>query len=942
MKGQHAQNISFDDICKTELDVISAGRAKTDKPPQALIGLAFSGGGIRSATFNLGVLQALAETKSLQCFDYLSTVSGGGYIGSWFSTLLQRKAAANHPDPSPQDIASALVELQNELTPEEQDKHSRLNIQASSPRKDGPSGQKALLWLRRYSAYLTPRYGLFRLDTLAALAGLFRNLLLNQAILIYVLMAMLLLPYGLMNVGHELATTSLPYTFKTMAVLTCLLLGLAIYNVGWGLNNDYTKAGHASDTSFRKISSGLIEGDVWTIAISAFLGTTLAALLFYLDMKLGWKAMREMSFAVGLIYLLAFVPTQLKDLKSAFWTLLTAVSLGAMCYGYGSLLPLIHAELRGAFTLILGPTILIQLLCMAAIIQTGLTGRGYTESNREWLGRAGGMVFALEMMWVVFTALALLAPALIDYMNDWVAYSGGVAWALGTVATFWLAKSNQSGSEKSSPLVETGLSVAPYLIMLGLLIVLSNGLHNALYKFSVPADQRPAAALSTPHHDFTIAIKNNQFDRFEAAPPDAKPTLLHSVQNTLQENGRISLCTLIIALFGFVSIGALLAFRVDINLFSMHQFYRNRLARAYLGASNTERNDRDPFTDFAQSDDIALSELKAQRPIHLVNTTLNLTKIKENELAWQERLGVAFLFSPQYCGYQLSPHDPRYVRTKEYMKTKSCPAGVMLGTAVAVSGAAASPNMGYHSSPPLAFLMTLFNVRLGRWCPNTAKGDTRQSGPKFGLWCLLKELLGSADDDYDFVNLTDGGHFENLGIYELVRRQCKVIIVSDGGADDMNGFTYEDLGNAIQKCRVDFGANIEMFGMDEMRPRKATSRFACGRICYADESTGVLIYLKPLLCGNEPVDVSHYAAMHKDFPHQSTGDQWFEESQFESYRRLGILTAKEMIERYGISSLKQQCDNDCDAYALALYQHLNENFLIHKRTPSVTEKEKAS
>ena len=880
------------------------------------------------------------------------------------SALTSRTSGAT-PDQkaSAQDIALALAELQKELAPVEQDKHSRLNIHARSAATEQPTGQKALLWLRRYSAYLTPRYGLFSLDTLAALAGLFRNLLLNQAILICVLMTLLILPYAFIQAGHVLANSTSPTLYKDMAGLSGILLGLAIYNVGWGLSNDYSKTNNANVSTLKKISSALIEGEVWTIVISALLGTSLAALTFYLGLKLGKDALFKLSFFYGTIYLIAFALTQTRQLQSVFWTLLTALALAVMCYGYGNLLDQINTELRGAYSLILGPVILIQLICMAAIIQTGLTGRGFSEINREWLGRAGGIVFALELMWVAFTSLALLGPALVDYMNDWVAYSGGIAWLLGTATTFWLARSNQSGGNQTSPLVKIILSVAPYLIMLGLLIVLSYSLHNALYKLSIPTTTKIAAILNsnqsasdtttisiqydnldttlkdTPtaqQRGINVTVKNDTADKSKAEKIEDKPTLKQSALQILQENAQIKSCILGLAFCTFVVIGGLLAWRVDINLFSMHQFYRNRLARGYLGASNPKRADRDPFTDFAQSDDMAFSELDAQRPVHLVNTTLNLTKIKEGELGWQERLGVAFLLSPHYCGYQLSPSHQYYVETKDYMATKFCPEGLMMGTAVAVSGAAASPNMGYHTSPPLAFLMTFFNVRLGRWCPNTARRDINESSPRFGLWCLLKELFGSADDQYRFVNLTDGGHFENLGVYELVRRQCKIIIVSDGGADDMNGFTYEDLGNAIQKCRVDFGATIEMFGMDKMRPRDAKARYACGRIHYADGNTGVLIYLKPMLRGNETVDVSHYAAMHKDFPHQSTGDQWFEESQFESYRQLGILTAQEMIDRYALATIDAkieddaQCDTKCDTYAQAVYEHLDEHFLVHQ------------
>src|SRR6185295_8570100 len=109
------------------------------------------------------------------------------------------------------------------------------------------------------------------------------------------------------------------------------------------------------------------------------------------------------------------------------------------------------------------------------------------------------------------------------------------------------------------------------------------------------------------------------------------------------------------------------------------------------------------------------------------------------------------------------------------------------------SGAAASPNMGYNSSPLLTVVMTLFNARLGWWLGNpSSQGDAwKMSGPRFGIRSFFDEMLGLTDDRNTWIYLSDGGHFENLGLYELVLRRCAVIVVSDGGADAK--FSYEDL-----------------------------------------------------------------------------------------------------------------------------------------------------
>jgi hypothetical protein len=866
----------FNQVEKSESEVISQGReacysADARQGVQSKFGLAFSGGGIRSATFNLGVLQGLAEAKLLKRLDYLSTVSGGGYIGSWFSALLHRKAAEEEGTAA-HTVAAALDQLQHELAPNSQP--------ATAPHAGGkaaPSGQSAIKWLRRYSSYLTPHFGLFSLDTLAAVAGLFRNLLLNLTILVCLLMATLVVPYALMDGGRWIAANPDLFPFGLSAAAALLPLLIAVLLVQRGMTR------HDSRNALPAV-------------LFALLGSITAAVLLYLNQRLGLHRLGAFAGGAAVLYSLIWLVSPVwKNWRIQVWAALSGIAFGLMLFGYGKLLEYVPGDLLGAFSLVLGPPIVLQILCMAAILHTGLAGRAFTEINREWLGRAGGQVIALDLAWISLTALALFSPAVVNYLDAWVAYSGGAAWALGSIASFWMAGGSKSGGSTSNPRVEKGLSVAPYLVMLGLLVLLSTGLHRALTPVA-----SPTATSNSQLDKLTVTIKDQKIEKVEASPATAKPTLHEHVAATLEENAAIKASTLAAAWAGLLAIGLLLAWRVDINVFSMHQFYRNRLARAYLGASNPERNPN-PFTDFDESDDLPLSALAGQRPIHLVNTTLNLTEITDSELQWQERRGASFIFSPHYCGYELSPRHQYYVPTSQYMQRPvGTPSGVALGTTVAVSGAAASPNMGYHSSPPLAFLMTFFNVRLGRWCPNPANGRVDLLGPSFGLGYLLRELFGATNETTRFVNITDGGHFENLAVYELVRRKCKLIIVSDAEADTMAGFKFEGLGNVIHKCRVDFGVEIEMFGMDKLKPREAESRMALGRIKYGAKDEGVLVYIKPMLRGNEPVDVTHYAAVNQDFPHQSTGDQWFDESQFESYRELGLLTAREMLQALAI------------------------------------------
>ena len=133
--------------------------------------------------------------------------------------------------------------------------------------------------------------------------------------------------------------------------------------------------------------------------------------------------------------------------------------------------------------------------------------------------------------------------------------------------------------------------------------------------------------------------------------------------------------------------------------------------------------------------------------------------------------------------------------------------------AMAISGAAASPNMGYHSSPIVTFLMTLFNARLGWWLGNpgqTGQDSFRRESPKWALQPLFAEAFGWTDEHHPYVYVSDGGHFDNLGLYEMVRRRCQTIVVVDAGADPTCGF--EDLSAAIRKIRSDMGIPITLTG----------------------------------------------------------------------------------------------------------------------------------
>lgn len=361
-----------------------------------------------------------------------------------------------------------------------------------------------------------------------------------------------------------------------------------------------------------------------------------------------------------------------------------------------------------------------------------------------------------------------------------------------------------------------------------------------------------------------------------------------------------------------VWVGAL-GWMVDPNAVSMHQFYRGRLVRAYLGASNVRRllQGNKEITETVAGDDLPLKLLlncEKGGPYHLINTTLNL--VGGRDLATAQRSASSFILSQNHCGSIRTDYSP----TEEYMD------GLLsLGTAIAASGAAVSPNMGSKKpTAALAMLLTLLNVRLGYWAPTPNREGWNSSQPRLWPFYLIREFLSQTNDVSTYCYLTDGGHFDNTGLYSLVERGCRYIVLVDCSADPEPCF--QDLGEAIRRCRIDFGTEIDIcldsFISTAEKPAEhcyavGTILFSrdhlssLGRTClrqkYSTEDrldrTGTIVYFKPSVVKNLTADVRQYAIENSFFPQQSTANQWFDEAQFESYRRLGQQCAKSAFDK---------------------------------------------
>ncbi|MBA3565127.1 MAG: hypothetical protein H0W33_14205, partial [Gammaproteobacteria bacterium] len=491
------------------------------------------------------------------------------------------------------------------------------------------------------------------------------------------------------------------------------------------------------------------------------------------------------------------------------------------------------------------------------------------EADREWWARLSGWILLIAFGWVAVTTICFLGGWLLEWFEnrDLAALVKGVVAALGGASG--LAAALIGGGAKTAAtddpnsgitgIRKLALAAAAPLFAICVIVVVGWG---------------------TIWLGELVTRSPNAFDVMAHAGTPVHGLPLETALIFLGVPPALCLLALLAGLF------------VNVNRFSLHGLYRNRLVRAYLGASNPERKP-DPFTGFALEDNLLLHDLwhkDSQRPLPIINVTLNLVRSAE-KLAWQQRKAESFSMTPFFCGN----FQEGYRRSAEY----GGPSGISVGTAVTISGAAANPNMGYCSSPVLGFLLTMFNMRLGAWLGNTNRyGDKtcNQPGPRQAVWPLLAEMFGLTTNTGHYVSLSDGGHFDNLGLYEAVLRRSHYIQASDAGQDDK--FAFEDLGNAIRKIRIDLGIPIAFKRAIRILPRseKGSGMYcAVADICYGkidggDALDGKLIYIKPTLRVGAPVpyDVYSYAESRPMFPHEPTSDQWFTESQFESYRALGF------------------------------------------------------
>ena len=357
-------------------------------------------------------------------------------------------------------------------------------------------------------------------------------------------------------------------------------------------------------------------------------------------------------------------------------------------------------------------------------------------------------------------------------------------------------------------------------------------------------------------------------------------------------------------IIGMVLVGCVLTWPfLDINDFSLHPFYRSRLANAYLVQPNTGKLQGGAIVQLSKS---RIDNSRA--PYHIINAALNAGESTAPEI--RGRIADFFEFSADFCGAE----SIGYAATDAYEEKNK---ELDLATAMAISGGAASPYMGVNSSAT-KFLFALLNIRLDYWLSVPGRDATwKDRAPSQ----LIRQMLGMLDEKSAAINLSDGGHIENLGVYTLLKRRCKLIVAIDGECDPQ--ISCSSLIQAMRYAEIDFGIKIDIDlnrlksalwdktpDVDGTAARSPFTRyhFSLGTINYGTyeketgdkkevvKEIGYLLYIKSSMTGNEPDMLMRYKQNHIDFPHQSTGDLFYNEEQFECYRALGEHIVQDILD----------------------------------------------
>ncbi len=828
------------------------------------VGLALSGGGIRSATFSIGLIQALAKAPrdALGKIDVLSTVSGGGYAGCFFRSLFVPAAIRGiAPSATGANLADKADQYRLARTALASDPCVREIVWPPSGQGAQQRMRNPMWWLREHSRYLAPTgmtdYGF-------AIAYIARNWLAMAYLVVLACVGLGAALVGAEALALQLAGRANAGWLGPVPISPLLVMaGLPIAAIG-ALMIAYwtTQAMSTNEPDIARQRAGLRKAA--GLILLAALGTSIVLALAGLVL-----------LVVG--YIRAPPPPALPQVAGV--TFLTVIGMGVVISLTGAALawaiaaamdtgtPLLTTELRRKLTgcIAVANRTLLIILVVSAIDSLGAW-------LAWWLRNAtirGGMGAA------VLPALAFF----IKKLPDWFGSSNGRTNPGGGIGGLLKRFTNVIA-------LIIGLLLYAQLAILGLAVV-----HEAMWA---------GKAWSGDPHWLRWAVLG------------AIAWILGVVLG--KSNGFI-------------------------NLSSLHSFYASRLTRAYLGASNVDRlqalladKQAAPITenhphDYIQPHVYGATDLPA--PIHVINVTLNETIDPRSQIVSRDRKGEMLSVEPD--GIRIDRALTAWsTMTDRSLSRYERPENISLGQWIAISGAAASSGMGRMTSLGFALAFTFANVRLGYWwwspriCPDApvSRGFSGWMGRNFGTFVyLFNEMTCRYSRGYFRKYLTDGGHYENSGAYTLIRRRVPLILVTDNGADP--DYAFADLESLVRQVRIDLGAETTILGgnaLDAVLARLGSA----DRTIFVDplaqpdwrsdmkkpdtpafvlvlevKTRGevlTMLWVKPRLLPGVPTDIAGYQLAMNSFPQQPTGDQFFDEAQWESYRKLGEISMTRLLE----------------------------------------------
>lgn len=813
----------------------SRGARIGPEPSNIWCGLGLSGGGIRSASLALGVLQALAEKDVLKHFDFLSTVSGGGYIGAslqwWWRKPKPGTTTFELFGLGPRNFPYGAAHPVWSPSPQGRKKE---DDDATASETAESRGARNLLFLRNNGSYLTPGDGL---NIWSMIAVVLRTVIISLMVWIPILI-------GIFLIVNLLDSYYVAKIFKEIEPYVALRpFGDRLF----GIDSPYRWLSDSTD----------VQGQFRYPAIFAVL-----LILFYLVLFV-------FVCAAALFALLSRAPQETKARTSVGKILLLLVLTISVIY----ILLNDNASVDFSVQIIVAGIVVFDLVAFAIIIADRVTDKSLNPSYglRRTVEKILGLTFVPTLAVLALATIPLIPLYASTHDGDYAKYFNG-----GLLGAFVGLLGGTASTLYSYYLFIR--SIAPTF---AIQIAVTVGAALYLYAMLVTA------------YVVSILLWNTELFR----------------SDDIWLTRAASSLTIGLALaIGFVA---------NINYAGLHRFYRDRLMEAFMPTDESAASGHVTYSSEADSLNVSdlVSSLDASegfvpRPYPLINANAILIGDKDRRVA--VRGGDNFVISPLFVGSS----STGWRDTKDYIAANG---PLTLATAMAASGAAATASAGYIGTgitmnPIVSAAMAFLNIRLGLWIGNPGRRPRRpwRMIPTFlkpGLYSGI--LARRRSRRSSFIELTDGGHFENLALYELVRRKLDVILIVDGEADP--DISLSSLVSAAHRIEQDFGARLTFVdgkGPESlmMYPEKgypkdlkfARSPFVVARLDYNDKTFGALIYVKSTLIKHMNFMTSGYLAKNPEFPHQSTVDQFFDPDQFDAYRLLGYENAMRMIGDLGL------------------------------------------